>query len=298
MARDTLSDLTAFLAVARARSFTRAAARLGVSQSALSQTIAGLEERLGVRLLSRTTRNVAMTDAGERLQRRIGPLFEQVSAEIEAISSMRDKPAGSIRVTCVDAAIESVFRPRLGAFLLRYPDIKVELSMDYAFVDIVAERFDAGVRIGAALEKDMVATRIGPNWRFCVVGSPAYFERRAPPAAPHELSSHNCINMRMPTAGGTLRWEFRDPEGRDFVLRVEGQATFSNSMLVLAGALDGLGLGYVPYSLAESYLRGGKLVDVLAEWCPEQEGYHLYYPSRKLNTPAFSAFVEAMRFRR
>lgn len=297
MPRDHINELTAFLAVARERSFTRAAAELGVTPSALSHTIKGLEERLGLRLLSRTTRNVAPTDAGERLRQRIGPLFEQVSAELDSITSMRDKPAGSIRITCDDAAIETIFRPRLGPFLQRYPDIRVELSMNYAFVDIVAERFDAGVRIGEALEKDMVATRIGPDWRFCVVGSPAYFERRSPPVTPHELSNHNCINLRMTTAGGNLRWEFRSPEGRDLTIRVEGQAIFSNSMLVLAGALDGLGLGYVPYGLAAPYLGDGRLVDVLSEWCPEYEGYHLYYPSRKLNSPAFSAFVEAMRFK-
>lgn len=296
MPRDHINELTAFLAVARVRSFSKAAAELGVTPSALSHTIKGLEERLGLRLLSRTTRNVAPTEAGERLQRRLGPLFEQVSAELDAITSMREKPAGSIRITCVDAAIETVFRPKLGAFLQRYPDINVELSMNYAFVDIVAERFDAGVRIGEALEKDMVATRIGPDWRFCVVGSPVYFERRSPPGTPHELSNHNCINMRMSTAGGNLGWEFRSPDGRDFMLRVEGQATFTNSMLVLAGTLDGLGLGYVPYDLAKTYLSDGRLIDVLSEWCPEYEGYHLYYPSRKLNSPAFSAFVEAMRF--
>ncbi|GAN79043.1 LysR family transcriptional regulator [Acidocella aminolytica] len=296
MPRDQINELAAFLIVARERSFTKAAAELGVTPSALSHTVKGLESRLGLRLLSRTTRTVAPTEAGERLQRRIGPLFEQVSAELDAITSMRNKPAGSIRITCVDAAIETVFRPKLGAFLQKYPDIKVELSMDYALVDIVGERFDAGVRIGEALEKDMVATRISPDWRFCVLGSPAYFERRSPPNTPYELSNHNCINMRMTTAGGNLRWEFRSPEGHDFMLRVEGQTTFSNSMLVLAGALDGLGLGYVPYELAETYLREGKLVDVLSEWCPLYEGYYLYYPSRKLNSPAFSAFVEAMRF--
>jgi DNA-binding transcriptional LysR family regulator len=297
MPRDHINELTAFLAVARERSFTRAAAELGVTPSALSHTVKGLEERLGLRLLSRTTRTVAPTEAGERLRQRIGPLFEQLAAEIDSITSMRDKPAGSIRITCVDAAIETVFRPRLGAFLRQYPDINVEFSMDYRFVDIVAERFDAGVRIGEALEKDMVATRIGPDWRFCVVGSPAYFARRSPPSTPHELSNHNCINMRMTTAGGNLRWEFRSPEGRDLALRVDGQATFSNSLLVLAGALDGLGLGYVPYDLAQPGLRDGRLVDVLSAWCPAYEGYHLYYPSRKLNSPAFSAFVDAMRFR-
>ncbi|MBU6420046.1 MAG: LysR family transcriptional regulator [Proteobacteria bacterium] len=297
MPRDHINEMTAFLAVARERSFTRAAAELGVTPSALSHTIRGLEERLGLRLLSRTTRNVATTDAGERLMRRVGPLFEQVSAELDSITALRDKPAGAVRITCVDAAIELIFRPKLAAFLQKYPDITVELSMDYAFVDIVAERFDAGVRIGEAIEKDMIATRIGLDWRFCVVGSPAYFERRSAPGSPYELGNHNCINMRMTTAGGNLRWEFRKPDGQDFALRVAGQATFSNTVLVLQGAVDGLGLGYVPYGLAQPYIDDGRLIEVLSEWCPEYEGYHLYYPSRKQHSPAFAAFVEAMRYR-
>lgn len=297
MPRDHINEITAFLTVARERSFTRAAAELGVTPSALSHTVKALEGRLGLRLLSRTTRNVATTDAGERLMQRLGPLFEQVSAELDLITSLREKPAGSVRVTCVDAAIELVLRPRLAEFLQKYPDITVELSMDYAFVDIVAERFDAGVRIGEAIEKDMIATRIGPDWRFCVVGSPAYFERRSVPGSPYELGNHNCINMRMTTAGGTLRWEFRRPDGHDFALRVTGQATFSNTILVLEGAIDGLGLGFVPYGLARPYIEDGVLVEVLSDWCPEYEGYHLYYPSRKLHSPAFAAFVEAMRYR-
>lgn len=297
MPRDHINEITAFLTVARERSFTRAAAELGVTPSALSHTVRGLEEKLGLRLLSRTTRNVATTDAGERLMRRLGPLFEQVSAELDSITSLRDKPAGVIRITCDDVAIELIFRPRLAEFLRQYPDISVEISMSYAFVDIVAERFDAGVRIGESIERDMVATRIGPDWRFCVVGAPTYFERRSAPDTPQELGSHNCINMRMATAGGNLRWEFRSLQGEDFALRVSGQATFSNAMLVLQGALDGLGLGYVPYILAKPYLDDGRLTETLSDWCPEYQGYHLYYPSRKLHSPAFAAFVEAMRFR-
>jgi len=297
MPRDHINEITAFLTVARERSFTRAAAELGVTPSALSHTVKGLEERLGLRLLSRTTRNVSTTDAGERLMRRVGPLFEQVSAELDSISSLREKPAGSVRVTCVDAAIELVLRPKLADFLQIYPDINVELSMDYAFVDIVAERFDAGVRIGEAIEKDMIATRIGPDWRFCVVGSPAYFERRSAPSSPYELGNHNCINMRMTTAGGNLRWEFREPNGQEFALRVTGQATYSNTILVLEGAIDGLGLGYVPHGLAKPHIEDGRLIEVLPDWCPEYEGYHLYYPSRKLHSPAFAAFVKAMRYR-
>ncbi|WP_238123849.1 MULTISPECIES: LysR family transcriptional regulator [unclassified Xanthobacter] len=297
MPRDQINELAAFLLVARHRSFTKAAAELGVTPSALSHTIRRLEERLGVRLLARTTRNVAPTDLGEAFQRRIGPLFEQVDAEINALSAARDKPAGTIRITCDDAAIETILRPRLGDFLLRYPDIRVEISMDYALVDIVAERFDAGVRIGEAIDRDMVATRIGADWRFCVVGSPAYFERRSAPVTPQELTNHNCINMKMSTAGGNLRWEFRSPEGRDVAVRVNGQATFSNTISVLNGALDSLGLGFVPEPLAAPHLAAGRLREVLADWCPVLEGYHLYYPTRKQHSPAFAAFVEAMRHR-
>src|SRR3954453_14239684 len=211
MPRDQINEIAAFLAVARERSFTKAAAQFGITPSALSHTVKGLEERLGVRLLSRTTRSVATTDAGERLQRRVGPLMEQIDVELDDLRALRERPAGTIRITCTDAVIETVFRPRLAAFLHRYPDIHVELSMDYAFTDIVGQKFDAGVRIGEALERDMVATRIGPDWRFSVVGSPAYFERRSPPATPHELGNHNCINMRLATARGVLRSGFRPP---------------------------------------------------------------------------------------
>jgi DNA-binding transcriptional LysR family regulator len=256
-----------------------------------------LEERLGVRLLARTTRNVATTEAGERLRRRVGPLMEQISAELDDIGALRDRPAGTIRVTCADAVIETVFRPKLADFLQRYPDIHVELSMDYAFTDIIGEKFDAGVRIGEALERDMVATRIGPDWRFSVVGSPSYFERRSPPDTPSELTNHNCINMRLATAGGYLRWEFRSPDGRHLNLRVEGQAAFNTATSVLGAAIDGIGLGFVPQGLVAPYLEDGRLVEVLADWCPLYEGFHLYYPSRKRNSPAFAAFIEAMRYR-
>jgi len=296
MPRDHINELTAFLAVARERSFTRAAAELGVTPSALSHTVRGLEERLGVRLLSRTTRNVATTDAGEQLQNRVGPLLEQVSTELDSVASLGNKPAGSIRITCTDAAIELVFRPKLLEFLQQYPDIKIEFSMDYAFVDIVAERFDAGVRIGEAVEKDMAATRVGPDWRFCVVGSPDYFDHHLVPSTPHELRTHNCINMRMTTAGGNLKWEFREPAGREVSFRFTGQTTFSNSMLVLNAAIDGIGLGYVPYDLAKPYIETGKLVEVLSEWSLECDGPYLYYPSRRLHSPAFAALVEAIRY--
>lgn len=297
MPRDQINELTAFLAVARARSFTRAAASMGVTPSALSHTIKGLEERLGLRLLSRTTRNVAPTEAGERLQRQIRPLFDQIAAEIDEIGALRDKPVGALRITCTDVVIETVVRPRLAAFLQKYPDIQVELDMSYRLVDIVADRFDAGVRIGEALEKDMVATRIGPDWRFSVVGSPAYFANRPIPKKPNELRGHNCINIRLAGSGGFLPWEFRSLDGRDLSLRVEGQAAFNTAGDALKGALDGLGLCWISQEVAAPHLENGRLLEVLGEWCPVYEGFHLYYPSRKLNSPAFSAFVEAMRYR-
>lgn len=296
MPRDHINQLAAFLAVAKERSFTKAAARLGVTPSAVSHTVKGLEERLGVSLLSRTTRNVAATDAGERLQRRVGPLMEQIDAELEDLGELRDRPAGIIRITCTEAVIETVFRPKLAAFLQQYPDIHVELSQDYALTDIVGEKFDAGVRIGEALERDMVAMRIGPDWRFSVIGSPAYFERRSSPATPYELSNHNCINIRL-AAGSFMRWKFRSPEDRDLHLRVEGQAAFNTTTSVLGAALDGIGLGFVPQELAAPYLADGRLVEVLTDWCPMIDGFHLYYPSRKRKSPAFAAFIEAMRYR-
>ncbi|MFT8246448.1 LysR family transcriptional regulator [Roseomonas sp. BN140053] len=297
MPRDHINEIAAFLAVARERSFTKAAGQLGVTSSALSHTIKGLETRLGVPLLSRTTRNVSTTEAGERLQRRVGPLMEQIGAELDDIGALRDRPAGNIRITCVDVVIEVVFRPRLAAFLRKYPDIRVEMSMDPALTNIVEEKFDAGVRIGESIERDMVATRVGPDWRFSVVGSPAYFERRSAPATPYDLSNHNCINLRLSTAGGYWPWEFRLPDGRDLNLRVEGQTAFNSAMPVLGAAVDGIGLGFVPQELAAPYLADGRLVEVLADWCPMIDGFYLYYPSRKRNSPAFAAFVEVMRYR-
>jgi DNA-binding transcriptional LysR family regulator len=297
MPRDHVNEIAAFLAVARERSFTKAAGQLGVTSSALSHTIKGLETRLGVPLLSRTTRNVSTTEAGERLQRRVGPLMEQIGAELDDIGALRDRPAGNIRITCTDAVIEIVFRSRLAAFLRRHPDIRVEMSMDPALTNIVEAKFDAGVRIGEDIERDMVATRVGPDWRFSVVGSPAYFERRSAPATPYELGNHNCINLRLPTAGGYWPWEFRSPDGRDLNLRVEGQAAFNSAMPVLGAAIDGIGLGFVPQELAAPHIADGRLVEVLADWCPMIDGFYLYYPSRKRNSPAFAAFVEAMRYR-
>lgn len=294
MPRDRINDLAAFLAVARERSFTKAAAQLGVTPSALSHAVKGLEEQLGVRLLSRTTRNVATTEAGDRLQLRVRPLMDQIDAELNSVGALRDRPAGNIRITCSDAVIETVFRPKLADFLRAYPDIHVELTMEYAFTDIVEGKYDAGVRVGEDLDRDMVATRIGPDWRFSVVGSPAYFARRSPPDRPQDLNNHNCINLRLST-GGFLRWEFRSPEGKDLDLRVEGQAAFNTATSVLV--IEGIGLGFLPQEMVAPYLADGRLVETLVDWCPMIDGFHLYYPSRKRNSPAFAAFVEAMRYR-
>jgi len=296
MARDSFQDLLAFLAVARERSFTRAAAKLGVSTSALSHTVKGLESRLGIRLLSRTTRNVAPTEAGERLLRSIGPHFEQIRAEIDALSELRDKPAGTIRITCTDYVVGTLIRPRLAEFLPKYPDIKVEVSVDYGFTDIIEQRFDAGVRMGEDVSKDMIAVRIGPDWRFAVVGSPAYFERRSAPITPQELTNHECINLRLTSGGGLYAWEFKR-DGRELNVRVDGQLTFNSTGPLLNAALDGLGLAYVPQDLAAPYLANGQLLEVLSDWCPNFQGYHLYYPNRRQASPAFTLFVEALRYR-
>lgn len=296
MARTPIDDMQAFLAVARERSFTRAAGRMGVTPSALSHAIKGLEERLGLRLLSRTTRSVAPTEAGQRLADAVGPHFEQIEAEIAALSDLRDQPAGTIRVSCGDSVVAAVFRPMLKTFLRAYPDITVELAINNGFVDIVEQRLDAGVRLGEALSKDMIAVRIGPDWRFSVVGTPEYFARRSPPKTPHELTNHQCINLRLTTAGSLYAWEFKK-DGRELNVRVEGQLIFNSILPVLEAALDGNGLGNVPEYMARKYIESGELVEVLADWSPLWQGYHLYYPNRRQPSPAFTAFVESLRYR-
>lgn len=296
MARSPIDDMQAFLAVARERSFTRAAAKLGVTPSALSHSMKGLEERLGLRLLSRTTRSVSPTEAGERLLRSIGPHFEQIEAEIAALSDFRDRPAGTIRISCGDSVVEAVFRPVLKSFLAEYPDITVELAIDNGFVDIVEQRLDAGVRLGEALSKDMIAVRIGPDWRFTVVGTPEYFVRRSPPATPQDLTNHKCINLRLTTAGGLYAWELKKG-GRELNVRVEGQLIFNSILPVLSAALDGHGLANVPEYMSRPYIERGELVEVLADWSPTWQGFHLYYPNRRQPSPAFTAFVEALRYR-
>ncbi|RAZ90014.1 LysR family transcriptional regulator [Mesorhizobium hawassense] len=296
MPRDNLNELTAFLAVSRERSFTRAAAKLGVSQSALSHTLRALEERLGVRLLTRTTRSVSPTEAGERLTRSIGPRLDEIEAELAALSELREKPAGTIRITAGEHSADAILWPALAKFLPDYPDIKVEIVVDYGLTDIVAERYDAGVRLGEQVARDMIATRIGPDMRMAVVGSPGYFATRPKPRTPQDLTAHNCINLRLPTYGGLYAWEF-EKAGRELKVRVEGQLVFNTAGLRLNAVLAGLGLAYLPEDQVTAQLANGRLVRVLADWCPPFPGYHLYYPSRRQATPAFSLLVEALRYR-
>jgi DNA-binding transcriptional LysR family regulator len=296
MPRETMGDLVAFLAVARERSFTRAAGQLGVSPSALSHTIRGLEARIGVRLLTRTTRSVAPTDAGERLLRTVGPHFDEIRAELEALSEFRDKPAGTIRIVAGDHASETVLWPALEKLLPAYPDIKVEICIDNAFTDIVAERFDAGVRLGESVAKDMIAVRIGPELRWIAVAAPAYFKDRPKPDTPHDLSDHRCINQRLPSLGGFYAWEF-EKDGRELKVRVDGQLAFNRIDLVREAALAGFGIAFVPADYVEPHVAAGRLVPVLEDWSAPWPGYHLYYPSRRQHSPAFAVLIEALRYR-
>jgi DNA-binding transcriptional LysR family regulator len=296
MQRGNLDDLRALVVVGHERSFTKAAAKLGVSQSALSQTIRQLESRLGMRLLTRTTRSVSLTEAGERLVHTAAPRFAEIEAELEALSELREKPAGTVRITAGDHAIHSVLWPKLAKFLPGYPDIKVEIIIDYGLTDIVSERYDAGVRWGEQVAKDMIAVRIGPDIRFAVVGAKSYFAKRSPPKTPQDLISHNCTNLRLPTYGGLYAWEF-ERDGRELKVRVEGQLAFNGIFQVLDAALAGLGLAYVPEDLAQPYLARGRLKRVLEDWCAPWTGYHLYYPHRLQSSPAFALLVDALRYR-
>lgn len=297
MPRQDISDLIALRAVARERSFTRAAARIGVSTSALSHTIRALEERLGIRLLTRTTRSVAPTEAGERLLGAIGPHVDGIEAELAALSALRGKPAGLIRITTGIHAAETIIQPALARLLPDYPDIQVEVSVQSGFIDIVSERFDAGVRHGETVARDMVAVRIGPDARMAVVASPAYFSARKPPRTPHDLSGHNCINLRFPTHGGLYAWEF-EKSGRALTVRVEGQLIVNEIALALQAARSGMGLAYLPEDQVRPDIAAGRLVRVLDAWCPPFSGYHLYYPSRRQQSPAFALLVEALRYRK
>jgi len=295
MARETLPDLVVFLAVARDRSFTRAAAQLGVSPSALSHTIRRLEERVGVRLLSRTTRNVSPTDAGERLLRTVGPHFDEINAEVEALGELREKPAGTIRITAGDHAAETILWPVLRKLLPDYPDIIVEVNVETGFTDIVADRFDAGLRLGEAIAKDMIAVRIGPDFRLVVVGAPSYFAGHKPPRVPQDLAEHECINFRFPSTG-LYAWEF-EKGGRELRVRVEGQLIFNNTALVCQAVLAGRGLAFIPEDVTADAVADGRLIRVLDDWTPPFPGYHLYYPSRRQQSPAFALLVEALRYR-
>ena len=296
MPRQNINDLLAFRAVSRERSFTRAAAQMGVSPSALSHTIRSLEERLGVRLLTRTTRSVAPTQAGERLLAGIGPRFDEIEAELAALSELRDKPAGTIRITTGVDAARTILWPALAQLLPDYPDIQVEISVNPGFVDIVAERFDAGIRLGETVAQDMVAVRIGRDLRLAAVGTPQYFRDRQPPLTPHDLAQHNCVNLRFPTLGGLYAWEF-EKDGRPLNVRVEGQLIVNDVGLAKRAALDGTAIAYLPDHSVAAEIATGELKRVLADWTPPFPGYHLYYPSRRQQSPAFGLLVEALRYR-
>lgn len=286
----------AFLEVAREGSFTRAAGKLGVSQSALSHTIRQLETRLGVRLLSRTTRAVAPTEAGERLLQGVGPHFAEIEAQLDALNDLRETPAGTIRIAASDYAIRHVLWPKLRTFLPRFPDIKVELILDNGLTDIVADRFDAGVRMGELVAKDMISARIGPDFCLAVVGAPSYFQDREMPRHPKDLLGHRCINFRLPSVGGLYAWEFEE-DGREIKIRVDGQLAFNNIYELLEACLDGFGLAYIPEEIILPYLQDGRLVRTLQAWSPYWEGFHLYYPNRRQASPAFVALLQALRHR-
>jgi DNA-binding transcriptional LysR family regulator len=296
MRRENVNDLTAFIAVAREQSFTKAAAQLGVSQSALSYTIRTLEARLGLRLLTRTTRSVSLTEAGERLLRSIGPRFDEIESEIAALSAMRDKPAGTIRITAVEHAAETVLWPTLAPLLVEYPDINVEIISDYGLKDIVADRYDAGVRLGEQVDKDMISLRISADLRMAVVGAPAYFEGRAKPNVPQDLIEHSCIKLRLPTHGGFYAWEFQK-DGQELKVRIQGRTAFNTVAMMRKAALDGFGLAYLPEDQVDAAVQEGRLIRVLSEWCPPRPAYHLYYPSRRQHSPAFALVIEALRYR-
>lgn len=296
MPRHNLNELLYFVTVAREGSFTRAAAVLGITQSAISQTISGLEKRLRIRLLTRTTRSVSPTQAGARLVQAIGHRFDEIESELDALTALRDKPAGTVRITCGDHVLRSNLLPRLTPLLRDYPDIKMEFDVSYGFRDIVADRFDAGVRLGESIDKDMIAMPIGPSLRMAAVASPAYFAKNLMPKTPRDLLSHRCINLRFPTHGGLYAWEF-ERRGHALNVRVDGQLTFNTTPAIVQAALDGLGMAFLPEDELPPYLEEGRLVRVLENWCPPFAGYHLYYPSRRQPSPAFALVLDALRYR-
>jgi DNA-binding transcriptional LysR family regulator len=294
MARRNLNDLLAFVTVAREGSFTRAGGALGVSQSALSQAIKALEERLEIRLLTRTTRSVSATPAGERLLQAIGNRFDEIESELDALTALRDKPAGSVRITSGDHVLRTILLPKLLPVMHRYPDIHIEFDVSYGLRDIVADRFDAGVRLGESIDKDMIALPISPKLRMAAVASPGYFEKHPIPKVPEDLTRHSCINIRFPSSGGLYVWEF-ERRDRQVNVRVEGQAIFNTSPHIVLAALDGLGIAFLPEEEFAPHAEEGRLIRVLQDWCPSFSGYHLYYPSRRQHSPAFSLVVDALR---
>jgi DNA-binding transcriptional LysR family regulator len=297
MVRRNLNELLYFVTVAREGSFTRAAALLGVTQSALSQAISGLETRLQIRLLTRTTRSVSPTTAGERLLNAIGHRFDEIESELDELTELRDKPAGTVRITCGDYVLHSVLLPKLAPVLRAYPDIRMEFDVNYGFRDIVADRFDAGVRLGSTIDKDMIAIPIGPRMRLAVVASPGYFEQHPAPKTPPELTSHQCINQRMQSSGALYVWDF-ERRGRQVNVRVDGQLIFNTSQPQVDAALAGLGIALLPEDEVTPHIEAGQLVRVLEDWCAPFDGYHLYYPSRRQPSPAFSLVVDALRMPR
>ncbi|MDZ3992886.1 LysR family transcriptional regulator [Pseudomonas sp. Teo4] len=294
MSRPNLNDLQAFVVITREGSFTRAAAQLGVSQSALSHTMRALEARLGIRLLTRTTRSVSTTEAGQRLYLSMAPRFEEIEQELAAVSEFRDTPAGTVRISASEHAANNILWPKLLKVLPNYPDIHIEITVDYALSDIVAQRYDAGVRLGEQVGKDMIAVPIGPSLRMAVVGSPRYFSQHPAPKVPGDLAAHNCINLRLPTHGSLLQWDF-EKGGHELKARVEGQWTFNSSLPILRAAVAGCGLGFLPEDMVAKELAEGTLVRVLEDWCQPFAGYHLYYPNRREHSSAFRVVIEALR---
>jgi DNA-binding transcriptional LysR family regulator len=296
MPRENLNDLMAFVTIAREGNFTKAAGRLGVSPSALSHTMRALEARLGLRLLTRTTRSVSPTEAGEHLLRTIGPRIDEIDAELAALNEFKAKPSGTVRLTTGEHAADTVIGPALARILPAYPDIRIEMTIDYSLTDIVAGRYDAGVRMGEQVAKGMIAVRIGPELRMAVVGAPSYFTNMPKPDVPQDLTAHNCINLHLPTLGGLYAWEF-DKDDREIKVRVDGQLVFNSSTQILSAALNGHGLAYVPDDMVLQHVAEGRLVRVLEDWCQPFPGYHLYYPSRRQNTSAFVVVIDALRYR-
>lgn len=293
--QENFNDLIAFITVAKAKSFTKAAAQMGISQSALSHTVKGLEARLGIRLLTRTTRSVSPTEAGHRLLQSIAPRFEEICSELAALTEFRDKPTGTIRITTAEHAARFVLWPKLRDFLPNYPDIKIEINIDYGLTDIAAQNYDAGVRLGDQVAKDMIAVRIAPDMHMVVVATPEYFARSSAPLHPSDLSNHCCINLRFPTHGNLMIWEF-EKEGHTINVKVDGQLLFNNGSSILTAALAGFGLAYLPKDMVQEHIESGRLVSVLEDWCPTFPGYHLYYASRKHTTLAFTLLVDALRY--